>query len=613
MNKKEILDKIKSLDGLNNDEKAYLVNLVNTKKKYGLVWEDKPEDVEEKLRTKLPVLKEVKERAIINDTETEKHPNHILIEGDNLHALTALTFTHEGKIDFIYIDPPYNTGNKDFVYNDSFVDKEDAFRHSKWLSFMHKRLSIAKKLLAETGVVFISIDDNEQSQLKMLCDEVFGERCFVATLPVIMNLKGNQDKYGFSDTHEYCLVYTKHFNSVDFKYFTLDEEEIFNDWSVDEYGYFKKADGLRATGVNAPREKRPNLFYPIFIDNCTNEFYTTEDDNPIDDSHSTLWPINEDGDELSWYWKKSKVNDENFNLILTNARGGGISIYKKQRPALGDIPTKKPKSVFYKPKYSTSTATNELKKIFGTKVFNGPKPVPFILDLLTIGLGKNGVILDFFAGSGTTLESVMKYNKANSLNCSAIVVTNNENNIAEKITYLRNKKLIEGYQTPKGKDIEGLTNNNLRYFQTDFVDREPSLSNKRQLTKLATELLCIKEDCYKEITSQLASEDWHKFFTGAKGNYVYVVYDDMHIEEAVSLLTNFLAKHKEAKIKVYVFSNGQYPYAEEFEDVANNITLAALPDAIYKAYQNVLPKQNKEFIPELEEESPEEFDKETEA
>src|SRR5690606_14206480 len=149
--------------GLSQDERAYLINLVNTKKKYGLVWEDKPEDVEEQLRENLPVLKEVKEKAIVNGDE---HPNHILIEGDNLHALTALSFTHEGKIDVIYIDPPYNTGNKDFKYNDSFVDREDSYRHSKWLSFMFKRLQIAKRLLSDNGIVFISIDDNEQAQLK---------------------------------------------------------------------------------------------------------------------------------------------------------------------------------------------------------------------------------------------------------------------------------------------------------------------------------------------------------------------------------------------------------------------------------------------------------------
>jgi adenine-specific DNA-methyltransferase len=133
MNKTDLIQKVKALEGLTQDERAYLINLVNTKKKYGLVWEDKPEEVEEQLRENLPVLQEVKEKAIING---EEHPNHILIEGDNLHALTALTFTHEGKIDVIYIDPPYNTGNKDFKYNDSFVDKEDSYRHSKWLSFM---------------------------------------------------------------------------------------------------------------------------------------------------------------------------------------------------------------------------------------------------------------------------------------------------------------------------------------------------------------------------------------------------------------------------------------------------------------------------------------------
>src|SRR5690625_791347 len=125
MNKKDILNKIKSLDGLNPDERAYLIELVNTKKKYGLVWEDKPEDVEEQLRSMLPVFKEVKERAIIS--EDENAPNHILIVGDNLHALTALTYTHEGKIDVIYIDPPYNTGNKDFIYNDHYVDREDSY------------------------------------------------------------------------------------------------------------------------------------------------------------------------------------------------------------------------------------------------------------------------------------------------------------------------------------------------------------------------------------------------------------------------------------------------------------------------------------------------------
>ena len=153
MNKKELYNKILKLDGLTNEEKSELLGLLRKQKRYGLVWEDKPEDVEERLREELPVLIEDTSKAIIS--EDADAPNHILIEGDNLEALTALAYTHEGKIDVIYIDPPYNTGNKDFVYNDSYVDSEDTYRHSKWLSFMSKRLRIAKQLLSDRGVIFI--------------------------------------------------------------------------------------------------------------------------------------------------------------------------------------------------------------------------------------------------------------------------------------------------------------------------------------------------------------------------------------------------------------------------------------------------------------------------
>lgn len=177
MDKNKLKQKIEELEGLTNEEKSELIKLLRSQKKYGLVWEDKPEDVEQRMLNEQPVLVEVPERAILSDDA--EAPNHILIEGDNLEALTALSYTHAGKIDVIYIDPPYNTGNKDFIYNDSFVDKEDGYRHSKWLSFMNKRLKIAKNLLSEKGVIFISCDDNEQAPLKMLCDEIFGEANFL--------------------------------------------------------------------------------------------------------------------------------------------------------------------------------------------------------------------------------------------------------------------------------------------------------------------------------------------------------------------------------------------------------------------------------------------------
>ena len=199
-----LIKRINTLEGLTDKERSALLGLLRENKTYGLVWEDKPEDVEERLRDELPILTEVPERAIIS--EDKDAPNHILIEGDNLEALATLAYTHEGKIDVIYIDPPYNTGNKDFIYNDSYVDKEDSYRHSKWLSFMSRRLKIAKKLLSDRGVIFISIDDNEQAQLKLLCDEIFRPENNLATV-----VQKSRDSISgdllFSPNHNYLLVY----------------------------------------------------------------------------------------------------------------------------------------------------------------------------------------------------------------------------------------------------------------------------------------------------------------------------------------------------------------------------------------------------------------------
>ena len=221
IDKSALISKLQQLEGLTDEEKSNLIGLLRQHKKYGLVWEDKPEDVEERLREELPVLKEVKERALISDQPDA--PNHILIEGDNLEALTALSYTHEGKIDVIYIDPPYNTGNKDFVYNDSYVDTEDSYRHSKWLSFMSKRLRIAKRLLSDKGVIFISIDDNEQANLKLLCDEVFGIRNYAATLIWKSKSGGANDTSSFGVDHEYLLCYA---SKIDYLSLSNDKDAI---------------------------------------------------------------------------------------------------------------------------------------------------------------------------------------------------------------------------------------------------------------------------------------------------------------------------------------------------------------------------------------------------
>lgn len=213
IDKAELISKLQTLEGLSNDERSSLIGLLREhKKKYGQVWEDKPEDVEERLREELPVLREVKDKAILSSEPDAS--NHILIEGDNLEALTTLSYTHEGKIDVMYFDPPYNTGDKDFIYNDSFIDSEDSYRHSKWLSFMNKRLKLSKKILSDNGVILMSINDIELYNLKILCDSIYGERNFIAnvcykkeTIRLFPYIVGGEkiDKIDVDAIHRLCV------------------------------------------------------------------------------------------------------------------------------------------------------------------------------------------------------------------------------------------------------------------------------------------------------------------------------------------------------------------------------------------------------------------------
>jgi adenine-specific DNA-methyltransferase len=576
MNKQDLISKIKQLDGISQDERAYLINLVNTKKKYGLVWEDKPEEVEEQLRENLPLLKEVKDKAIINEDVTLSEvevPNHILIEGDNLHALTALTFTHEGKIDVIYIDPPYNTGNKDFRYNDTFkdeyIDKENPFRHSTWLSFMSRRLKIAKRLLNESGVIFISIDDNEQAQLKLLCDEIFSESNFIANCVRRRRKTQANLAKNIAPVHEYLLIISKNIN-----YFSLNKLEYSDDFIKKGFGNpDNDPRGLYQTGPLA----RPK--------------------NSSNREHTLTMP---NGRQITAKWSCSEETFAKYvaeNRLVIPRGGDGMPRIKIFLSELqGQIA-----NTWWEDVASNDDAAKEIEEIFGTNAaFIFPKPTGLIKRILQLSTNKfdNKIILDFFAGSGTTLHATMALNAEDGGNRQCILVTNNENNICEEVTYERNKRVIQGYTNAKGVAVEGLKNNNLRYYKSEFVSRDTSLKNKRELTYLATELLCIKEDCYSEFT---AKEKWFKAFTSKSSQFI-VIYDEVYIEDSFEIIEALhAAKTNDNPVKVYVFSHGQYPYTEDFEEVLPLITLCALPDAIYKAYQNVLPKKKREVIPVLEE------------
>ena len=415
-------------------------------KKYGLVWEEHEEAVDIQMKTQIPVFTEVKEKEIYAD---ENGAYNFLLEGDNLHSLYLLEKTHRGKIDVIYIDPPYNTGSKDFVYDDEFVVKEDGFRHSKWLSFMAERLRIAKKLISNNGFIFISIDDSEVAQLKLLCNEIIGENNFRGQIVRGTGTPTGQGNAIISNEIDYILVYaisnTAFFNGLPFD---DKSSKIYN--LEDEYGHYLLRP-LRKTGGEDKREDRPTMYYPVFAPDGTEVF-------PVAPSgYDSRWRCQESTylkleTEHRIEWKKDKSGWKVYQKFYLEGRT------KQAGNLWTDIEGNK-------------KATIIVKNIFGENVFSFPKPVELISRILQIAGNKNSIILDFFAGSGTTGQAVMELNKQDGGNRRFILCTNNENNICEEVTYQRLKTVITGKRANGSEYSEGIPAN-LKYFKTDFVDKD---------------------------------------------------------------------------------------------------------------------------------------------
>lgn len=560
--------KIQQLEGLSDDERAALLELAATKR-YGLVWEEREEDVEERLREELPVLVEDKDLALTDGGK--EAPNHILIEGDNLEALTTLSYTHEGKVDVIYIDPPYNTGNKDFVYNDSFVDNEDSYRHSKWLSFMSKRLRIAKRLLSDRGVIFISIDDNEQANLKLLCNEVFGGGNFIAQVIWERAYSPVNLKKHFSESHDYIICYAKHIENAICNGLprTADANDRYSNPDNDPRGPWKAGDLSVGPAVES------NI-YPI----------TTPSGRVVLPPSGYSW-------RLSCEVFNDYVKD---NRISFGPNGSNVPAIKR---FLSDVKQGiTPMTIWkYAEVGHSQDATKEVKDIFGGEArFTYPKSMRLIKRIVGLYGDNDSTVLDFFAGSGTTLHAVMQLNKDDGGKRQCILVTNNENNICRDVTYERNKRVIEGYTTPKGVQVEGLRENNLRYYRTRLLPRERTNRNMRRLVAASTDLLCIKENLFEELkikNEELRINDVRIFGNGERA--MMVIYNEEVIPEVVEWIggsdgaNGFIGRN--GKIKVYVFSSGAYAWDDDFAPVIDKVELCALPEAIYQAYKSVLPKK----------------------
>ena len=448
-----------------DDESLIAINQIEnelTSKKYGLVWEEHEEEVDVKMRTHIPVFTEVEAKEIVGASESEQY--NFLLEGDNLHSLKLLEKTHKGKIDVIYIDPPYNTGNKDFKYDDTFVDKLDSYKNSKWLSFMWSRLKVAHKLLSSEGIIFISIDDNELYPLKMICDEIFGEQCFVTNL-IWQKKTGASDAKGIATITEYILVYVKDYAVMDSVF-----DKNYEAFDAKRYRY--KDEYFNERGP----------FYYDSLDRGSVRYSDTLNYSIKSPNGDDVYPNgrkNFENDGWTWKWSKEKVEwgirNGFIDITPSSKKENGWAVRYKIYLNVDNENRPIEKSAPYKNLITTilnANAAADIKKMFnGKTVFQYSKPVGLMGFLLSCEKNKKALILDFFAGSGTTGQAVLEKNMEDGGNRHFILCTNNENNICEEVTYQRLKTVITGKCADGSQYSEGLPAN-LKYYKTDFVDKE---------------------------------------------------------------------------------------------------------------------------------------------
>ena len=470
-------------------------------KKYGLVWEEHEEAVDVMMKDNIPVFTECADKEI-NASDSEDY--NFLLEGDNLHSLYLLEKTHKGRVDVIYIDPPYNTGKKDdFKYNDVYVDDNDGYKHSKWLSFMNERLLLAHDLLTKDGVLIISIGYQEVHNLMLLCQEIFSNKQVVC---VTIQTSGGKPNGGFTYMHEYLIFVT----SSDFQ-----------PNSMSFTGGISRSPFEGLTLSTFDKTTRPNQTYPIFIDKNTmnivgvgkslterindgsytgkpTDFEFNYDEAPV--GTSALWPVSSKGVECVWRliperlkqdWKKgyikisknkSKLNPNEYSVqylpegvikkidsgeleVIGKENGAPTLVFGENKTVGSEIPT-----IWTEKDFHATKGTAAIKDIFGEKSFSYPKPIELIIEILRAVTKKDSIVLDFFAGSGTTGHACLELNAQDSGNRKFILATNNENEICENVTYQRVVTVITGKRNDGSEYSDGIPAN-LKFYRTGFVSK----------------------------------------------------------------------------------------------------------------------------------------------
>jgi len=609
----------KDYNSLSKEELIELVDKLESKKKYGLVWDEErvPEKVVMDCQQKLPVLTEVSGKSI---TTNENEPTHILIEGDNFHSLSVLSYTHKDKIDIIYIDPPYNTGNKtEWKYNDQYVDGNDNYRHSKWLNMMGKRLELAKDLIKPGGSIFLSIGDDEVANLKLLCDKILGVNNFITVMSRIAKTASNLGKF-FAPSCDYVLLYTKQAEDLNDDSFNQDvNADLYK--KEDENGFYR--DDI-AFYQSSQKDLRPNQRY----------FVQCPDGSFVIPPGTTLPKYKNDGELVTqkegdkrWRWAVATYLQKQHLLVFKetktsplldeNGKQAKYNIYTKSYLNEREETGVKPRNFLIEKDFLNRKGADYIKKM-GIN-FNYSKPKALIEYLFTLSnADKDAIILDFFAGSGTTGEVVLDLNKKDKGSRQFIVCTNNEigfkeekefkkqnnlseeeykqwikeenpkylefaeaNGVATSVCYPRIKNVVKGYKeiSKAAKDIKG-KGNNLRYFKTSFV---PNSKNKDQLrlniTKKCTEMLCLKEGIFNRFKE---SEDWKIFTYGGKYLAVYYDFPNSSLDELKEEMNKI-----EAEKVLYCFTVSPHGLEEENFTDWKDIRLEPIPQKILDVYKRI--------------------------